>query len=80
MTRAPKPPKTPTGPSCVKCGEANGWTGPRYQHGKRVSVTRPATATSFATRTIDTVESLDWTCVNCGYVRHEPCSSQSSNL
>lgn len=64
------------GPTCPKCGQHEGWNGPRYQHGKRVTVKRVANPMQFKSEILDTVESLDYTCNACGYVRHEACNDQ----
>lgn len=67
------PPAKAEGPPCPKCGSEKGWTGPNYQRGRRVTVRVPWKPNSFRNENIDTVESLDYTCNQCGYTRHEPC-------
>jgi hypothetical protein len=63
----------PEGPRCLKCGAEKGWSGPHYQKGRRIEVNKPRTATSFGTSIIETIESLVYTCNQCGFERHEPC-------
>lgn len=65
--------KAAEGPPCPKCGAQQGWIGPTYQHGKRVQVLKVHSPTHFRDELVETVESLDYTCVTCGYTRHEPC-------
>lgn len=72
VSAPPTPPAPPEGPPCPKCGLHKGWTGPTYQKGRRVEVKVVASATRFRNSTIETTESLDYTCVACGYTRHEP--------
>lgn len=66
-------PKLPTGPVCPKCGEKAGWIGPHYQKGTRVTVRVPASPIRFRDELVESIESLDYVCKACGYVRHEPC-------
>jgi uncharacterized Zn finger protein len=67
--------KPADGPPCPKCGLQKGWSGPAYQQGRRVVVNRPNRAYSFESETIETIESLIYSCNACGYVRHEACKS-----
>ena len=71
--RAPKPKKKPEGPPCAKCGKAEGWRGPRYQSGKRVTVRRAASPNSFRLESVETNESLMYECVACGFIWHTAC-------
>jgi hypothetical protein len=71
-----KRPVKPTGPPCPKCGQQEGWTGPRYQQGKRVHVLVPHKPSLFRREPVETTESLEWTCVVCGYIRHDICSDR----
>lgn len=66
-------PAAPNGPPCEKCGEHKGWSGPRFQKGKRVQMLVPASPSRFRREAIDTNESLIWTCNTCGWERHTPC-------
>lgn len=61
------------GPVCPKCGGQRGWTGPHYQRGKKVTVKVPSKPNTFRKETVETVESLDYACNQCGYTRHEVC-------
>ena len=68
--------KMPEGPACPKCGELKGWIGPRYQEGKRVAVLQPARQSNlWIEKTVETTESLVYTCNACSYTRHEACKT-----
>lgn len=71
--RPPAAVSAPSGPPCPKCGSAKGWAGPSYQQGRRVTVLRPTRPNSFRATTVETTESLTFTCNHCGYTRHEAC-------
>lgn len=70
---------TPVGPACVKCGSTSGWTGPRYQKGKRVTARVVASPTRFRDDYVETTESLDYECKTCGYVRHDATKDDSAS-
>lgn len=70
---ATKKDRKPKGPRCPKCGAEKGWSGPHYQKGKRVEVKHPVKPHLFTTSVVETVESLVFTCNQCGYDRHEAC-------
>jgi len=59
------------GPVCVKCGAHEGWSGPTFQKGERVTIKRPTHPTQFRAEIFETTESLVYMCHGCGYRRHE---------